>query len=162
MDCKITVEGAGKNLSLSINGGITAETNLPRLLEQNYSQVIFDLMGVSYINSGGIRNWILWQTSARATYPTAQFTYKNLPYILVRQAFSIKELLPKGSHIESFSVPYYCIKCNQAFDLSLSKDKDLNPSLSKAERVALISERPCPKCGTVAEIDAVPEHYLSL
>ena len=143
----------GDTLVISMTGEITGQSHLPDIKSVNARKVLIDLAGLKYINSGGVRNWIVFMSQAKETLPAANFQFENFPSTFVRQVASIQGFLPPGSSVNSFFVPFYCSDCDHSTEQVFPKQKDL---LKKIMTI------PCPKCGGKMEIDAVPEHYLEL
>src|SRR5258708_1376115 len=68
------------------------------------TEVTVDLLGVTAINSVGIREWIKWTKSFPAG---CKLIVRNCPKIIVDQINMVLGFLPPGTFVESFFVPYY-------------------------------------------------------
>lgn len=153
MDSKFEAKLNHEILLISMAGQITGESQLPSIKDLKARKIIIHLEGLKYINSGGVRNWILWMAQAKEIFPDATFQFEHFPSSFVKQVASIQGFLPPGSSVNSFYVPYFCPTCSHSTEKLISKQKDL---LTK------IATIPCPECKGQMEIDAVPEHYLEL
>jgi hypothetical protein len=160
MATKVIWENKSQHLKVSIQGQISGEAILPSFSGELFSEAIFDLTGVKYINSEGIRNWIIWLNEIKRTHPTAKFTFENVHHLLVRQAYSIKGFFPPSSYVESFILPYFCSSCDYTFELTIQKKKNIDSNMSKEDRSAKISHSICTKCERLVPLDAVLDHYL--
>ncbi len=144
---------SGETLIILMSGEITEVSRLPEIKNNKVRKMTIDLMGLKYINSGGVRNWLLWMAQAKEILPNVNFEFENFPASFVRQVASIQGFLPPGSSVNSFFVPYYCPNCDHSLEKLVLKQKDLLKNIITTK---------CSKCGEQMEIDAVPEHYLEL
>ena len=64
---------------------------------------------VDFINSCGIRLWILWVNKNIADH---QVYFRNCPVCVVEQLNILSGFVPKSAIIESFYIPYYCADCD--------------------------------------------------
>jgi Zn finger protein HypA/HybF involved in hydrogenase expression len=162
MDAKVKIEQENDTLTVSVVGEINGECNLPDFKILQIRKIVLELTGINYINSGGVRRWILWMAQAKATYPNATFNFENFPSLFVKQVANVQGFLPPGSSVTSFMVPFYCEKCGTNTERAFKRGVDFKPSASRQEMLAKITTLKCPKCGSEMEIDAVPEYYLEL
>ncbi len=153
MDSKFEAKVTDETLMIMMSGEVTGQSQLPNTKNLKARKLIIDLAGLKYINSGGVRNWILWMAQAKENHPDVPFQFENFPTTFVRQVASIQGFLPPGSDVNTFFVPYYCPHCDHSAEQLYTKQKDL---LKK------IMSIPCAQCGKEMDIDAVPEHYLEL
>src|SRR5436190_4689142 len=63
-----------------------------------------DLLGVSHVNSLGVRAWCEWLRLQKAR---TKVTMCNCPVFMVRQFSSVRGTLTSNSIIESFFVPFF-------------------------------------------------------
>ena len=143
----------GETLLITMNGEVTGQSQLPNIKTMHARKMLIDLAGLKYINSGGVRNWILWMARAKEILPDATFKFENFPAAFVRQVASIQGFLPPGSSVNSFYVPFFCPTCDHSCEHLFTKQKEI---------MTKIMTLPCAKCSGTMEIDAVPEHYLEL
>ena len=153
MESKFEANLNGETLLVKMTGEVTGQSQLPNIKDLKARKVMIDLAGLKYINSGGVRNWILWMAQAKEIFPDAIFQFENFPATFVKQVASIQGFLPPGSTVNSFFVPFYCPTCDHSCEKLFLKQKDL---------INQILSIPCSECSGKMEIDAVPEHYLEL
>lgn len=153
MDSKFNAHLDGETLMITMSGEVTGQSQLPIIKDLKARKMVIDLAGLKYINSGGVRNWILWMAQAKENLPDATFRFENFPATFVKQVASIQGFLPPGSTVNSFFVPFYCPTCDHSCEKLFLKQKDL---------MNQILSIPCSECSGKMEIDAVPEHYLEL
>ncbi len=153
MESKFAASLNGENLVITMTGEVTGQSQLPIIKGMKARKLLIDLAGLKYINSGGVRNWILWMAQAKEILPEATFQFENFPAAFVKQVASIQGFLPPGSTVNSFFVPFFCPTCDHSCEKLFLKQKDL---------MRQIVSIPCTVCSGKMEIDAVPEHYLEL
>ncbi len=126
----------------------TAEFGLlPGILK---GRVDFDLSGIRYINSTGVRSWVYFLESLSGV---TQYRFVNCSVSFVKQASMIPEMLGKG-RVVSFHVPYLCESC----ELEEHRLIEVEEGVGMAELAQ--REVICPKCGEAMVLDDMPEHVF--
>ena len=146
-------------LVVELKGEINAQTDFPQLTKGGAKELVIDLAGIGYMNSGGVKNWMSWIAAVNNAFRGTAITFVNLPSVSARQAAQIKDFLPNGANIQSFIVPYYCNSCMINAKVLYKKGVNWDSSWEPEEKIRKITYTKCPTCGTMIEIDAVPEHY---
>jgi hypothetical protein len=111
---------------------------------------IFNLIGLSGINSIGVRNWLNFMKEFQIQH---EVRFSNCTVEFIRQVNMIPPFIGKGK-IESFFAQFYCETCEDSFDVlfySTTPLDDLNSSLS--------SQR-CKTCSSISECVESPDEYL--
>jgi anti-anti-sigma regulatory factor len=116
-------------------------------LPQNVEIVCRD---ITYINSPGVRAWMIFFN--RAASSGVQFTFSECPPPLVEQLNYISNF-GCGGTVSSVSVPFACAPCRTEIRGTI-KSLDLK---QVAYRVPSVK---CPKCGSSAKFEEVPEEYF--
>jgi hypothetical protein len=71
-----------------------------------------NLVSLGHINSTGIKTWVEWVQSNKIHSPDLFYRISNCPKVFIDQVNMVEGFLPERCLIESFSVPYYCEKCD--------------------------------------------------
>lgn len=104
MSFSITKKPEASQLVLDLKGSIDEDASFAPPDLGSFMTVVFDLAGVTAINSVGIREWIKWMK----TFPSSiKLKVRHCPKIIVDQINMVAGFLPAGTTIESFYVPYY-------------------------------------------------------
>lgn len=148
-------------LHLALEGEIQATGALPILDMSGLKELNLDIGKVTYINSGGIRNWIVWISDLNKNFPSVEFVFRQIPPIMVSQITNVDSFIPKKSKIKSVYIPFFCDHCGAAATRLFEPQKYFEAATPKAEILAVMSEMSCPKCSQPMEIDAFPEKYLA-
>ena len=137
---------------LTLVGEIDDQATLSDLVDQLGSRVVIDLRGVRFINSVGVREWIVFLGSL--TDRGKKVVLRNVSEPMVHQMSMVVEA--RGSaEVESFCAPFLCDDC--ASERSLVIDVAQNLSELKARRVPA---QKCPDCGGTMRFDDFPNRYL--
>ena len=147
------------SVNVSLDGRITEETELPSLNLDGVAEVVIDLEKVSYINSTGVRSWMIWNTKRADEYPSTKVTFSNLPVVLSRQMFAIAGFLPKGAKIASLTAHYYCEECDSTTKILVDTRTFLDGSTTMEEKRASLETTHCKDCGAEAAIEYDAETF---
>ncbi|MBT4761744.1 MAG: hypothetical protein HOO06_08625 [Bdellovibrionaceae bacterium] len=154
----MSVEKIDDKLEISFFGEISEDVALEPLSFTGINTVVFDLEGISLLNSCGLRTWILW---IREIPSETVKKFKNCPRIVVEQMNILEGFLPKNSVIESFYIPYYCDDCDKEYNkLALEGEDFVAGSMDSNMGVALSEIPVCKECGEEMELDVVPLSYF--
>lgn len=146
-------EGQGDKVSLTLSGAIDEDAKLPDPAGlQSSSEVVIDVGGIQAVNSCGVREWVKW---VKAMPPSAKLIYVNSPKIIVDQMNMIGGLLPKGSTVKSFYVPYFCENCKLSHSILFTEGKEFQGKSAQAP-----AEVQCPKCKQPMEMDVIEAKYF--
>lgn len=146
------VEHASGRDVLTLTGEIDDQATLSDLVDNLGSDVVIDLRGVRFINSVGVREWIVFLGGL--TGGGTRVTLRNCSEPMVHQMSMVVEA--RGSaDVESFCAPFLCDDC--ASERSLVIDVAANLDELKARRVP---SQPCPDCGGTMRFDDFPNRYL--
>jgi anti-anti-sigma regulatory factor len=138
--------------ALTLAGEIDDQATLSDLVDQLGSRVVIDLKGVRFINSVGVREWIVFLGSLSDR--GKKVVLRNVSEPMVHQMSMVVEA--RGSaEVESFCAPFLCDDC--ASERSLVIDVAQNLNELKARRVPA---QKCPDCGGTMRFDDFPNRYL--
>ena len=147
---RLTAAVEGEVLALA--GEIDDQATLSDLVDQLGPRVVIDLKGVRFINSVGVREWIVFLGSL--TDRGKKVVLRNCSEPMVHQMSMVVEA--RGSaEVESFCAPFLCDDC--ASERSLVIDVAQNLGELKARRVPA---QKCPDCGGTMRFDDFPNRYL--
>jgi anti-anti-sigma regulatory factor len=147
---RLTVTVDGELVSLA--GEVDDQATLSDLAGQLGARVIVDLKGIRFINSVGVREWIVFLGALAQR--GASVVLRNCSEPMVHQMSMVVEA--RGSaEVESFCAPFLCDDC--ASERSLVLDVAANLTELKARRVPA---QKCPDCGGTMRFDDFPNRYL--
>jgi anti-anti-sigma regulatory factor len=138
---------------LVLTGDIDDSVSLAQYVDQLHKDPIIDLGAVSFINSVGVREWVMLLDQLEKRGDKVRL--RNVSEPMVRQMTMVLEA--RGAAvIESFFAPYTCSKCGDEQTLLV------DVAQHRAELDALQAPRlPCGTCSSPAELDEFPARYLS-
>lgn len=141
---------------IAFTGRINEEAELPDLTPYQNKPLIVDLNKVTFINSLGIRLWILWVEK----HPEVSFSFMNIPPTILDQVNLIKDFLPKGSAILSFYVPTYCEECDIENNVLFKEGEDFTWSPEQKLVKEPLQLAPCKECNNEIELNIQPQKFF--
>jgi anti-anti-sigma regulatory factor len=141
---------------MSLRGVIDEDTTFTAIDILHNPNLIFDLSGVSLINSMGIRNWVNWFKANHAK----RMTFRNCSKPIVDQINALEGFLPQGSIVESFYVPYHCENCGHNDRTLFRKNHEFKMGTADAKPSVHPPEMKCSKCSKVMEMDVIEAKYF--
>ncbi len=148
-------------ISISLEGEMQTGCPFPELELSGAKDLVFDLAKISYINSGGIRDWIVWTMQLNKNFPGVRFVFKNIPPIMFTQIVNIDSFIPKRSKIESVYIPFFCDHCGAGATKLFMSARVFKELPDKDKILALMCDLKCQKCHEPMEIDAFPDKYFA-
>lgn len=144
-----------KHLDLSIKGPL-AETNaIFNVAVEPLTQVNIDFSEMTYINSVGVKNWMLWVHKVPAS---SQILLYRCPFVIINQSVIVTGFLPSNVFLMSFQAPYYCDSCHEEKYHLLERGRDYEYPVGGGDpRLSVAEEIPCPRCHGIMEPDFVFE-----
>jgi CheY-like chemotaxis protein len=137
-----------------LRGDIVEKTSFDALLGQLSSLAItFDMAGVRYLNSTGIRRWVEFLERIDSE---AQYEFVRCSVAFVTQLGLVSRAVGRG-HVVSFMAPYYCEMCDRESQ-QLLQTKAL---AGAAGAVPVAPAFDCPQCGSPLEFDELPERFFA-
>jgi CheY-like chemotaxis protein len=145
----------GGTLQVSLRGDITERTEFSTLRQQLANRdVTFDMSGVRYMNSTGIRKWVEFLESLDAS-TSYHFVRCSTGFVL---QLSLVERAAGRGRVLSFMAPYRCEVCDRETE-HLLKTADL-----AAPAGGGVPEAPpfdCGVCGERLQLDELPERFFA-
>ncbi|MGE0762486.1 MAG: hypothetical protein AB7N80_04335 [Bdellovibrionales bacterium] len=155
---KVTSSKVGDTLQVMVSGYIGEGAELFDLNFAGVKKVAFDLNGVSYLNSVGVKNWINW--TGRFP-PDTNIQMYNCPTLIIAQVNMVVGFLPNNGTVESLSAPMICEDCNKEQSVTLTRGKDYQYASNKESYKLQLPEVPCPKCKKPMTLDAVEAKFFN-
>ncbi|TNE95139.1 MAG: hypothetical protein EP326_15775 [Deltaproteobacteria bacterium] len=144
---KLETQILDNKVEVKVSGQIDEDATFEKILNIKQEVYIFDLEGVSLINSCGVREWINFLEKLPED---ADITYKNVPQIVVEQINMVQGFVRPGARITSFYAPYYNEEKDEVVKVLLQSDEVANGKApSKSED------------GTDLEFDAIEAQYFN-
>lgn len=145
-----------EGLSVMLRGDITEKTDFGSLRAQLGAgrDIGFNMNGVRYLNSTGIRRWVEFIDSLP---PDTSYSFVRCSVAFVTQLGMVSRALGRGK-VVSFLAPYRCDTCDreteqllQTASLAIPVGKNLpNPPAFD-----------CTQCGGPLELDEMPERFFA-
>ena len=137
-------------LFIEISGVVDETSAFEQLGPIQVSALRIRCMGVTRINSAGVRLWIKYFQDLKSR--NMQITLVDCASVLVEQ-MNIIVNFAAGMAVESIMMPYSCSKCGECFQVA-GKVSDI-----KAKNYEIQAEK-CPKCGSSGSFDDLPDEYF--
>jgi DNA-binding response OmpR family regulator len=132
-------------------GDLTEVAEFEDLADRLSGIVEFDLGGVRYLNSAGVRKWVLFLEKLASV---SAYTFVRCSTAFVMQASMVQRLLGNG-RIDSFWAPYICQACEREDQRLLHVS-----SPTSIQQMAEAQFR-CSSCGGPLVLDEVPERVFA-
>jgi hypothetical protein len=119
-----------------------------------------DFKELTYINSIGIRSWILWKSSSRFPVNISVVAI-NCPTVIINQASTVVGYFDSRFTIASLLAPYNCESCQyeEAVLWSLGADYQYATD-TKPYSISPHAIKKCPKCGEIMELDVIHDKFF--
>ena len=148
---EIVVSDSGESTKVTFKGAITESAVIHPIKLADKKSLYLDFDGISYINSAGVRRWILWMWNIEKECPILRIIIERCPTIMSKQIVSIMRFVPKLTQVRSFYIPYFCETC-QTGSLKLFESKPLL-GLDEVKFNEAISIGNCKKCSNPLLVD---------
>ncbi len=154
----VNTEKKGSVLRLNFVGDINEYSDFNQIDLSDSEEVIFDFSGVRFVNSIGLRGWILWVKKIK----DKRVTFEGCPRYVVDQMNILDGFLPPQALVGSFFVPYYCDACDHTELYLAHRGVDFQEGTAdQIEKINMADKRKCPQCGAPAELDVLGERYFN-
>lgn len=155
---KVSKKLQDDKIILSFSGDINEYADFTKVDLGGAKEAIFDFSEVRFVNSIGLRGWIIWIKKAAGM--SIQFI--KCPRYVVDQMNILEGFLPPNARVESFYIPYYCESCDHTEMFLAERGRDFKEGTADVKEGILVKdELPCPKCGNPAEMDVLKERYFN-
>ncbi len=149
----VATEERNGDLHLRLTGHIDESSELEQFAEGTRRSCVFHLGNIKFINSVGVRRWLLMMR--RFEEQDVSVRICECPLVIIHQMNSI-DGFACGADVESFFAPYECDNCGFDGELLL-RVQDHRDSLCRLEAPTL----ECPDCGSAVAMSAPEDRYLS-
>lgn len=137
---------------ITLKGQLDDQATLSELLDKIGTHVIIDLGGIRFINSVGVREWIVFLGAL--VERGSKVVLRKCSEPMVHQMNMVVEA-GAGAEIESFHAPFVCAGCGseQSIALQVAPIRD-------QLKARTVPNQPCPDCGDTMRFDDFPNRYL--
>jgi anti-anti-sigma regulatory factor len=150
MPMSISVAATG----VEVTGVIDESASLVALVKHaRGGRLVLDLAGVTFINSIGVREWVLMQRAAADA--GVRIELRRVSEVIIHQ-LNIVPAARGVSIVTSFYAPYECERC-ETDEECLIDVTEHGAALARLEPPAI----PCPRCKRAMEFADPPELYLA-
>lgn len=141
---RMKIDRNGSQARINLSGAIGETTPLFTLPLSGVTELILDMTNVTYINSIGVKHWIMWTVKIPKD---CKVKMESCPFVIVSQASMVMGFVTPNMIIESFRMPYTCESCSCEELKVATRGKDYNYTTPEAPKSYNIPEHlPCPKC----------------
>jgi CheY-like chemotaxis protein len=140
-----------EGVQVILHGDFTEVTDFEQLRAHvdTAPEVQFDLAGVRYLNSSGVRNWAAFLRQLKAGY-----SFVRCSVAFTSQAGMVPAVIGKG-RVLSFLAPYHCDECDRSEERLLQSAALTSPTPAVPPRFR------CGQCGGELAFDDVAERYFA-
>jgi len=157
-DAKVTQQKDGDILRVTVSGYIGENADLFNLSFAGINRVVLDLGGVSYLNSIGVKNWILWSSK----FPEKlKVQVVNCSTLIVNQINMVAGFLRGDSTVESFYAPFVCESCSREESVLLTRGVEYQYATTTSGYLFKKPDIKCSKCGQPMELDAIETKFFN-
>tara|TARA_B100000925_G_C22010930_1_gene476383 strand:- start:2803 stop:4056 length:1254 start_codon:yes stop_codon:yes gene_type:complete len=116
----VSIDSSPELTTFRFSGSINEDFTFKSLIGETSSKYIFDLEGVTLLNSCGIREWIKFINELPAE---SQLEYHNCPTVVVLQMNMVKGFLTSNAKVTSFYAPYFDEEADEEVKVLLTTDQ---------------------------------------
>ena len=146
------VKKTGTVYEITLDGPVGEGSSLFNHDVRDASKIVIDGEKMTYINSIGVKNWILWTVRVPAKSP---FILQKLPLVMINQASTVKGFLPRHARVESFYAPFVCPSCNLEKSVLFQLGQEYDYASAGQPRRVTLPKKDCPKCKAEMEPDFI-------
>lgn len=140
----MNTERNGAQLNVTLEGPIGETTPLFNLPLEGVQELNLEMSKVTYINSIGVRHWILWTLKIPKD---CKVDLIEAPFVFASQANTVLGFMSERMFFRSIRVPYACEECGAEEMYTAVRGTDFEYSTAgHPPRVSLPLEKPCLKC----------------
>ena len=142
-------------LHVQMAGPIGETTPLFNMPMPGLKEILLDMNDVTFINSIGIKHWILWTVKVP---DDAMVRLVNCPFVIATQASIVVGFVKANMKIESMKLPFVCDACSTEANSLIHMNKDYFYATGQTSaRILVPDSLPCPKCKKPMEQDFIME-----
>ena len=127
------------------------------------SHIRIDLSELKYLNSIGIRDWMLWTKKLEHLVSPSKepvtITLTHLRVAFLKLVDLVFQIVPKSAKIESFFISYSCLDC---FNTETKIVQNNRATLASEPLLTEGELPPCKICGFQTELDLSARFYRDL
>jgi len=116
----VSIDSTPELTTFKFSGSINEDFTYKNLIGDASAKYIFDLEGVTLLNSCGIREWIKFINELPEN---SQLEYHNCPTVVVLQMNMVKGFLTANAKVASFYAPYYDEEADEEVKILLTTDQ---------------------------------------
>jgi len=134
-----------------VEGPLGETSDLFKYRAEGAKTLVVDLGKATYINSVGVKSWIMWTAKLPSS---CALHLRNCPLLFVNQVNTVVGFVPTSTTLDSTQLPWTCPKCSNTQSLLLTCGKDYEYSApGKGPAFKLPQQVQCPKCRVEMEPD---------
>ncbi|WP_374079844.1 hypothetical protein [Bdellovibrio bacteriovorus] len=150
------VKTTGTRFEFFLEGPISEKTGIYDYNIKNATEVVVDMEKVTFINSIGVKNWILWTNKV----PTGcKIELTKCPFVIINQITMVHGFLPKSARVQSFFAPYIC-DCGAEANMLFRRGTEFEYAQNGEKEKFAAPEVPCKKCSSKMEPDFIDKKIV--
>jgi len=136
----------GNQVQVILEGAVGESMPLFSMPLAQVTELIMDMSLVTYINSIGVKHWILWTNKIPRT---CQVKLINCPFVIASQASQVIGFMKNNMSVESIRAPFVCESCgHEEMHLATRGVEYEYPTAQAPHKVQLNDKMTCSKCKT--------------
>lgn len=147
--------------SIVLQGSINDTADFGAIPTEEVHQVHIDLDKVKYINSTGIKKWIMWTTQLKSKHKKVELFLSHCRQPIVDQINSVRGFLPAWATVKSFYVPFHCEVCNASDNYLYRLNHEYDRNQKSSPFLIAHPKVKCPNCKTFMDQDFVAGRYFA-
>ncbi len=152
---EVTIDGSKDSIKVSFKGAVTENAKFESVDFKEKKSLVLDFNNISYINSAGVRRWILWMWNIEKDFPNLKIIIERCPTVMSKQIIAVMRFVPKMTQVRSFYIPYFCETCELS-SLKMFNSKPLLGLVDQDFNNHVLTTQ-CEKCGSALVVDASVE-----
>jgi len=145
---KVDLQKDGSQWHMTLSGSLNENSEL-QPIDGSPQKLTIDFKGVGFINSLGIRRWLLWITELN----DLEIELQNVTRPVLEQINLVEGFITSKTRVLSIVAPIFCDECDHEETLDLNQGVHYNLQNQKY----LGFDKKCPECQTAMELDGKPE-----
>ena len=139
-----------------LTGCLDEDARFPLINAGVTKEIVFDLEGLTAVNSVGIRTWMAWSSGLVAK--NVKMSFERIPAFIVFKFNLMKGFFPKGATVKSLYVAFSCDKCSK--DVNVLADIRSHEAGDSIVDLAHLRAKECGKSDCQLEPEMEESKYL--
>ena len=161
---KQQTQQTAENVNVKLSGRIDETSQFNDIMMSQQGMLVLDFEEVTYLNSAGIRKFVVWLAKLEKENPKSEFVFERVPPVIMQKAELIKQFMPRALSCDSTYVSFACADCGECEDHLVVLDRKDRSAESAYRQISqfVAKARKCGHCGGNMDVDMNPANYLKI